>query len=120
MGKTYSEISDAIKSWVEAQQMFFVASAPLTETGHINCSPKGIDSLRITGPRTVVYQDLTGSGVETIAHVQENGRILIMLCAFAGAPRIVRFHGIGRVHKIGTEGYQEYAQFLTLSINASL
>ena len=108
MGKVHATITDDIREWVESQHMFFVASAPLTAEGHINCSPKGIDSLRITGPNSVVYQDLTGSGAETIAHVQENDRILIMLCSFTGPPQIVRFHGKGSVHHIGSEGYAHY------------
>ena len=76
MGKTHETISDSIKAWVEAQHMFFVATAPLASDGHVNCSPKGIDSLRIIGPKEVVYQDLTGGGAGTIAHVQENSRII--------------------------------------------
>jgi hypothetical protein len=117
MGKTHSEITDSIKEWVDHQQMFFVASAPLSGEGHINCSPKGIDSLRIIGPNEVVYQDLTGSGIETIAHVQENSRILIMLCSFTGPPQIVRFHGIGSVHKVGTQGFNEFGQFFNHRID---
>jgi hypothetical protein len=78
--------------------MFFVATAPLSGEGHVNLSPKGpIGSLRILGPRRVAYLDVGGSGAETIAHVRENGRIVIMLCAFDGPPRIVRFHGRGTV-----------------------
>ena len=117
MGKVHETISDNIREWVEQQQMFFVSSAPLSGDGHINCSPKGIDSLRITGPKSVVYQDLTGSGAETIAHVQENQRILIMLCSFAGPPQIVRFHGTGSVHKIGSPGFAEYEAFFPKRID---
>jgi hypothetical protein len=73
--------------------MFFVATAPLSPSGHVNCSPKGLDSLRVLNDRTVAYVDLTGSGAETAAHLQENGRIVLMFCAFAGPPKIVRFHG---------------------------
>lgn len=105
MGKVLDTIDDSLKSWVEKQQMFFVASAPLSADGHINCSPKGISSLRITGAKEVIYQDLTGSGVETIAHIQENGRILIMLCSFEGPPQIVRFHGLGTYLAKGTAEY---------------
>jgi hypothetical protein len=77
--------------------MFFVASAPLDAEGHVNVSPKGLDSLRILSPTTVAYLDLTGSGVETIAHIKENGRVVLMFCAFQGPPNIVRLHGCGRV-----------------------
>ncbi len=96
MGKVYPEITDSIQAWVKQQSMFFVSTAPLAGDGLINCSPKGLDSFRILGPNQVAYLDLTGSGVETIAHVRENGRIIIMFCAFNGSPNIVRFHGRGR------------------------
>jgi len=97
MGKLFDEITPEIAEWVEKQHMFFVATAPLAEDGHINCSPKGLDTFRILGPRKVAYLDITGSGAETIAHLRENGRIVFMFCAFDGAPKIVRFHGKGEV-----------------------
>jgi len=97
MGKLYPEITSEIADWVKKQKLFFVATAPLSGTGHINCSPKGYDSFRILDKTTVVYQDLTGSGAETIAHVRENGRIVIMFCAFEGPPKIFRFYGTGTV-----------------------
>lgn len=93
MGKQYDRIEPPIREFIEAQQMFFVATAPLSANGHINVSPKGLDSLRILDDQTVAYVDLIGSGIETVAHVRENGRIVIMFCAFAGAPKIVRLHG---------------------------
>jgi hypothetical protein len=78
--------------------MFFVGTAPLAGDGHVNVSPTGpMGTLRVLGPRTVAYLDLVGSGAETTAHVRENGRIVIMLCAFEGRPRIVRLHGRGEV-----------------------
>lgn len=73
----------------------------------INCSPKGMDSFRVIAPTTIAYLDLTGSGVETIAHVRENGRIVLMMCAFEGPPRIVRFHGTGEIHEIGEARFDE-------------
>ncbi|HUR80399.1 MAG TPA: pyridoxamine 5'-phosphate oxidase family protein [Thermoanaerobaculia bacterium] len=97
MGKTHERIDDQLRAFVERQHVFFVATAPASLDGHMNCSPKGLDTLRILGPRTVAYLDYVGSGAETIAHLRENGRIVIMLCAFEGAPNIVRFHGRGRV-----------------------
>ena len=97
MGKLYDDITPELRAWVERQPMFFVATAPLAASGHVNCSPKGHDTLRILGPRQVAYLDLTGSGAESIAHVRENGRIVFMFCAFAGPPKIVRFHGAGEV-----------------------
>jgi len=89
--------------------MFFVASAPSGADGHVNCSPKGLDTLRILGPTRVAYLDLTGSGVETIAHLRENGRITLMACAFAGAPRISRIYGTGTVHEIGSPTFADLA-----------
>ena len=97
MGKLYDEISPEMTGWVKQQHIFFVATAPLAGDGHINCSPKGLDTLRILGPKSVAYLDLTGSGAETIAHLRENGRIVFMFCAFNGPPKIVRFHGTGQV-----------------------
>ena len=97
MAKLYNEIDDGLRAFIEAQQVFFVATAPAGPDGHINLSPKGLGALRILGPRTVAYLDFTGSGVETIAHLRENGRIVMMLCSFEGPPRIVRLHGRGRV-----------------------
>ena len=96
MARTYDEINDHIRNWVARQSMFFVATAPLAGDGHVNVSPKGpIGSLRVLGERRVAYLDIGGSGAETIAHLRENGRIVVMLCAFDGPPRIVRFHGRG-------------------------
>ena len=95
MGKIFNEITPELKKWIEKQKMFFVATAPLSAHLHINCSPKGLDSLRILDPSTVAYQDLTGSGIETIAHIKENKRIVLMFCAFDGPPKILRLHGSG-------------------------
>jgi len=97
MGKAYQEISPTLGEWIRAQKMFFVATAPLAPDGLINCSPKGMDTFRVLGPRSVAYLDLTGSGVETIAHLRENGRIVFTFCAFRGPPKIVRLHGHGEV-----------------------
>jgi hypothetical protein len=95
MARTYPHITDELRSFAEAQQMFFVASAPLDAAGHINLSPKGMDSFRILDAQRVAYLDFTGSGNETSAHLRENGRITFMFCAFAGPPRILRFYGTG-------------------------
>ncbi|MEW6681915.1 MAG: pyridoxamine 5'-phosphate oxidase family protein [Nitrospirota bacterium] len=97
MGRLHDRIDDQLAAWIRRQRVFFVATAPLSRDGHVNCSPKGGDAFRIIGPRTVAYQDLTGSGVETIAHLRDNGRIVIMFCAFEGPPKIVRLHGRGDV-----------------------
>lgn len=97
MSKIYEAITPELRAWVAQQHMFFVSTAPLAANGLVNCSPKGMDSFRVLGPHEVAYLDLTGSGVETIAHLRENGRIVFMFCAFAGPPKIVRFHGRGEV-----------------------
>jgi hypothetical protein len=120
MAKTYEEISDHLRDWITRQTMFFVATAPLAPGGHVNTSPKGpIGSLRVLGPRRVAYLDITGSGTETIAHLRENGRICVMLCAFEGPPRIVRLHGRGTVVPQGTAEFDELlteAQFEDASL----
>jgi hypothetical protein len=98
MGRIYEEIDDNLAAWIARQPMYFVGTAPLDGEGHVNVSPKGpIGTLRVMGPREVAYLDLVGSGAETTAHLQENGRIVIMLCAFDGPPRILRLHGRGEV-----------------------
>jgi hypothetical protein len=96
MARTYDAIDDHLAAWIGKQPMFFVASAPMNGGGHVNVSPKGpTGTFRVIGPRRVAYVDLIGSGAETVAHLRENGRIVVMFCAFAGPPRIVRLHGAG-------------------------
>ncbi len=109
MAKVFEKIDKKMRAWVSRQHMFFVATAPLAGDGLVNCSPKGLDVFRILGDHTVAYLDLTGSGVETIAHLKENGRIVLMFCSFDTAPRIVRFHGLGRVHEAGSTEYNTLA-----------
>ena len=96
MGKVHDAIDGNLRTFIEAQHMFFVATAPATG-GHVNLSPKGLDTLRIIDGRTIVYLDYVGSGAETIAHLNDNGRIVRMMCAFDGPPKIVRLHGRGEV-----------------------
>ena len=105
MGKEYTEIDERLQAWISRQQMFFVATAPLSADGLVNCSPKGLDSLRVLGPTRMAYVDIGGSGIETVAHLQENGRIVLMLCAFEGPPKIFRFYGRGRVLQPGDDGF---------------
>lgn len=107
MGKLYADITPELQEWLGRQRMFFVASAPLAADGLVNCSPKGMDSLRILGPSEVAYLDLTGSGIETVAHLRENGRIVFMFCAFEGLPKIVRLHGRGEAHTPHSAGWSE-------------
>lgn len=97
MAKIYPEIDESIAAWLKQQHMFFVATAPLAAEGLVNCSPKGLETFVILDPHTVAYLDLTGSGVETAAHLKENGRIVLMFCAFEGPARIMRLHGQGTV-----------------------
>jgi hypothetical protein len=108
VGKVYDGIDDRIRDWVARQPLFFTGTAPLAADGHVNVSPKGpIGSLRIVDDHTVAYLDVVGSGAETIAHLRENGRIVVMLCAFEGPPRIVRFHGHGEVISPGDERFAD-------------
>jgi pyridoxamine 5'-phosphate oxidase-like protein len=94
VGKVYAEIDEKLATWIAKQHLFFVATAPLAGDGHVNVSPKGdLRWFRVLGPREVAYLDFVGSGAETIAHARENGRIVVMFCAFDGPPRIVRLHG---------------------------
>jgi hypothetical protein len=95
MGKVLPHLTEGLQGFIERQHLFFVASAPLAG-GHVNLSPKGMDSFRVLGPTTVGYLDNVGSGNETAAHVLENGRITFMFCAFEGSPLILRLYGTGR------------------------
>jgi len=111
MGKVFDGIDEHQRDWIGRQALFFVGSAPLAGDGHVNVSPKGpIGSLRVLDEHTVAYLDIVGSGAETIAHLRENGRIVLMVCAFEGPPRIVRLHGRGRAI---VDGDPEYAQHIT-------
>src|SRR5581483_5311994 len=108
MGKVFEGIDERLQRWIAAQSMFFVGTAPLDPDGHVNVSPKGpIETLRVLGPSSVAYLDFVGSGAETVAHLRENGRIVIMLCAFSGPPRILRLHGEGAVVVAGEPGFDE-------------
>src|SRR5512135_1066946 len=97
MARVWDDITDAHREFIGSQAVFFVATAPSGDDGHVNVSPKGYDSFRVLDDHTVAYLDLTGSGAETIAHLRQNGRITLMFCAFDGPPRIVRLYGRGRV-----------------------
>ena len=107
MGKQYNQITSDLQSFIQAQPLFFVATAPLSEQGHVNLSPKGYDTFRILSPHQVAYLDLTGSGNETSAHLAENGRITFMFCAFRGTPQILRLYGKGETVLPGAERWEE-------------
>ncbi|QRV76949.1 pyridoxamine 5'-phosphate oxidase family protein [Ceratobasidium sp. AG-Ba] len=108
MGKFYDEIPKELIPWIEEQACFWVATAPLSGKGHVNVSPKGTaGTFKIIDQKTFFYQDLTGSGVETAAHLRENGRITVLFNGFEGPPRIVRLFGTGAVYGIGSPRYDE-------------
>ena len=112
MGEQYDHITPSLQRFIQAQPLFFVATAPLSEQGHVNLSPKGYDTFRILSPHQVAYLDFTGSGNETSAHLAENGRITFMFCAFQGNPQILRLYGKGETVLRGTERWEELlAQF---------
>jgi hypothetical protein len=111
MGRTYTAIDDRLASFLLSQPVFFVASAPLAGNGLVNCSPKSNDGeLVVLDAHHVGYLDRTGSGVETIAHLRENGRVVLMFCAFEGRPRIVRIHGRGLSVEHDDEGFEELSR----------
>lgn len=108
MGLIEEGIGSELAQWLERQPVFFVATAPLDPHGHVNCSPKGNrGEFAVLGPTTVAYLDQTGSGVETIAHLKDNGRVTIMFCAFTGSPRIVRLYGSGTVAALGSKEFEQ-------------
>jgi hypothetical protein len=106
MGKIFDSV-ESVREFIAAQHVFFVATAPVSASGHLNLSPKGLDSFRIFGDREVGYVDYNGSGVETIAHLRENARIVLMFCAFSGSPKIVRLWGTGRVVEPSDPDFEE-------------
>ena len=104
--KLHPALDDKLQHWIAQQPLFFVASAPLAADGHVNLSPRGYDCLRILDEHSLAWLDLTGSGNETAAHLQENGRITLMFCAFQGEPRILRLYGRGETLLPGSAGWQ--------------
>lgn len=107
MGKVFDGIDEQLAAWIAAQPMWFVATAPLAADGRVNVSPRGHDSLSVLGSHRVAWVDYTGSGIETIAHLRENGRVTLMWCSYAARPRIVRVHGRGTVHLPGEPEFQD-------------
>lgn len=98
MSKVHDVITPKLRAWIEAQHLFFVATSPLDADGHVNVSPRGMpDTFAVIDEHTVAWLDVMGSGAETIAHLRENGRIVVMFCGLEGPPQIVRLHGRGRV-----------------------
>lgn len=109
MGKIVSRIDRDTAAFLADQHVFFVATAPRADDGHVNLSPKGLDTFAVLDETTVAYEDLVGSGAETAAHVRENGRITLLFCAFQGPPRIVRLYGRATLLEPGDEGYASLA-----------
>jgi len=107
----FDEIRPKEAAFIDEQKMFFVATAPLSAEGHVNLSPKGYSSFARIDPRRVAYIDLGGSGIETHAHLRENGRICLMFCAYEGDPLILRLYGTGKAHQYGSaefDGLREH------------
>jgi hypothetical protein len=118
MGKVFDAIDDRMREWLRAQRIFFVATAPLSGDGLVNLSPKGLESFAVLGSHRVAYLDFTGSGIETVAHLRENGRITLLFCAFEGPPRLVRIHGRGEAVLPGTAGFDEVAALFPHDVSA--
>ncbi len=114
MGKFHNSLQPAHRAFIEKQHLFFVATAPLAAGGHINLSPKGLDTFRVLSENRVAYMDLIGSGNETAAHLLENGRITFLFCAFEGAPNILRLYGNGFAVLPETEAWETFAPHFTL------
>jgi len=108
MGKVYEQLEPPVADFLRQQRLFFVATAPLAADGRVNLSPKGMDTFAVVDAQTVAYLDLTGSGIETVAHLRENGRIVLMFCAFEGPPKIVRLHGLGEVLEPGDDDFDAH------------
>lgn len=107
MGKTYDGIDDDLSAWLTRQPLWFVGTAPLAADGHVNVSPRGHDTFSVLDAHRVAWVDFTGSGIETIAHLRENGRICLMFCSYDDRPRIVRLHGRGSVVLPGDAVFDE-------------
>lgn len=110
MGKTHPGIDAALRDFLLRQKVFFVATAPAASDGHLNLSPKGLDSFFVLGPHSVAYLDFNGSGVETIAHLRDDGRIVFLFCAFEGPPKIVRLHGRARAIEPGDAEFESWRE----------
>lgn len=117
MGKFSNQIEAHHQAFIEKQKMFFTGTAPLNAEGHINLSPKGLDSFRVLSPNKVAYMDITGSGNETSAHILENGRITFMFCAFEGPPNILRLYGKGYAVLPGDPGWEALAAHFILNLS---
>ncbi|NNN15413.1 MAG: pyridoxamine 5'-phosphate oxidase family protein [Acidimicrobiaceae bacterium] len=119
MGLKGAELDEKTIQFISDQKVFFVSTAPLAAEGHINCSPKGgVGTFAVLDPKTIAYLDLTGSGSETIAHIKENGRIVIMWCSFDEIPKVARVHGTGKVFTIHDEEFVDYSKHFPVNVGA--
>ncbi|HWB24342.1 MAG TPA: pyridoxamine 5'-phosphate oxidase family protein [Chitinophagaceae bacterium] len=116
MGKFFDSIQPHHSEFIQQQKMFFTATAPLSNQGHINLSPKGLDSFSVLSANRVAYMDIVGSGNETSAHLLENGRITIMFCAFDGPPNILRLYGTGYTVLPASSGWNELSTHFTIGL----
>ena len=108
MGKVYDGIDAKLARWIQQQPLFLVATSPLAADGRVNLSPKGeTGTFRVVDEHAFAYLDLIGSGIETVAHLRDNGRICVMFCSVAGKPTIVRLHGVGRTLLPDDPGFDE-------------
>jgi len=110
VGKVFPELDERNAEFIRSQRIFFVATAPRADDGLVNLSPKGLESFAILDPLTVAYVDLVGSGIETVAHLRENGRVAILFCAFEGPPRLLRLHGRGDAVEPGDPEWEDLAR----------
>jgi hypothetical protein len=117
MGRFHNSMTDAHIEFITKQKMFFTATAPLNAKGHINLSPKGLDSFRVLSPAKVAYMDIIGSGNETSAHILENERITFMFCAFDGPPNILRLYGKGYAVLPEDNEWNELAKLFQLPLS---
>lgn len=117
MAKFFDAIDKQHLSFIDKQKLFFVATAPLNPEGHVNLSPKGLDSFKVLSSDKVAYMDIVGSGNETSAHILENGRITFMFCAFEGAPNILRLYGNGYTVLPDHEEWNELSAHFTLPLS---
>jgi hypothetical protein len=109
VGKVFERIDEHQREWIAARELFFVGTAPLGAEGRVNVSPKGpMGTFRVLDDHTVAYVDMVGSGAETVAHLRENGRIVVMFCAFDGPPRVLRLHGRGEVVVAADPRFEEF------------
>lgn len=117
MGKFSDTILSHHREFIAAQKMFFVGTAPLSASGHVNISPKGLDSFRVLGDNKVAYMDIVGSGNETSAHAGENGRITFMFCAYDGPPNILRLYGTAHTVLPADDEWQELSAHFDLLLS---